>query len=68
VGVQFGVDHFGRCLIGDEMGVGKTIQAISISYLFRKDWPIMIITPSSLRYTWRDEIMNWLPFIKEEDI
>jgi SNF2 family DNA or RNA helicase len=25
VGVQFGVDHFGRCLIGDEMGVGKTI-------------------------------------------
>ena len=50
------------------MGVGKTIQAISISYLFRKDWPILIITPSSLRYTWRDEIMNWLPFIKEEDI
>ena len=50
------------------MGVGKTIQAISISYLYRKDWPILIITPSSLRFTWRDEIMNWLPFIKEEDI
>ena len=25
VGVQFGVDHFGRCILGDEMGVGKTI-------------------------------------------
>jgi SNF2 family DNA or RNA helicase len=25
VGVQFGIDHFGRCLLGDEMGVGKTI-------------------------------------------
>lgn len=25
VGVQFGVDHFGRILLGDEMGVGKTI-------------------------------------------
>jgi hypothetical protein len=25
VGVQYGVDHFGRCMIGDEMGVGKTI-------------------------------------------
>jgi SNF2 family DNA or RNA helicase len=34
VGVQFGVDHFGRIILGDEMGVGKTIQAISIAYLF----------------------------------
>ena len=68
VGVQYGIDHFGRCLLGDEMGVGKTIQAIAISYLYRRDWPILIITPSSLRFTWRDELMNWLQFIKEEDI
>ena len=25
VGVQFCIDHFGRCMLGDEMGVGKTI-------------------------------------------
>jgi len=25
VGVQYGVDHFGRIILGDEMGVGKTI-------------------------------------------
>ena len=25
VGVQFGIDHHGRCILGDEMGVGKTI-------------------------------------------
>jgi len=68
VGIQFGVDRFGRILIGDEMGVGKTVQAISISYLFLKDWPLLIITPSSLRFTWRDELMHWLPFLKEEDI
>ena len=29
VGVQFGIDHFGRIILGDEMGVGKTIQAHS---------------------------------------
>lgn len=51
------------------MGVGKTIQAITISYLYIRDWPVLIITPSSLRFTWRDEIMNWLAnIIKEEDI
>lgn len=50
VGVQYGVDHFGRCLIGDEMGVGKTIQAIAIAYLYRRDWPVVVICPSSLRF------------------
>jgi len=34
VGVQYGIDHFARILLGDEMGVGKTIQAISIAYLY----------------------------------
>ena len=68
VGIQFGIDKFGRVLIGDEMGVGKTIQAICISYLYRKDWPVIVICPSSLRFNWRDEFMNWLTFMREEDI
>jgi SWI/SNF-related matrix-associated actin-dependent regulator 1 of chromatin subfamily A len=50
------------------MGVGKTIQAISIAYLYRKDWPLLIICPSSLRLTWRDEIMTWTKIIQEEQI
>ena len=54
------MDHFGRVLLGDEMGVGKTIQAIAVSWLYRKDWPVIIIVPSSLRYAWRDEIYKWL--------
>jgi SWI/SNF-related matrix-associated actin-dependent regulator of chromatin subfamily A-like protein 1 len=66
VGVQFGIDRFGRVLIGDEMGVGKTIQAISIAYLYRNDWPLLVICPSSLRLTWRDEIMNWIKLPEEE--
>jgi SWI/SNF-related matrix-associated actin-dependent regulator 1 of chromatin subfamily A len=50
------------------MGVGKTIQAIAIAYLYRKDWPLVIICPSSLRLIWRDEILNWCKVIKEEQI
>lgn len=30
------------------MGVGKTIQAIGITYLYKGDWPLFIVTPSSL--------------------
>jgi SNF2 family DNA or RNA helicase len=45
------------------MRVGKTIQAISIAYLYRKDWPLMVICPSSLRFTWRDEILNCIKCI-----
>lgn len=29
-GIQFGLKNYGRILLADEMGVGKTIQAIAI--------------------------------------
>lgn len=47
------------------MGVGKTLQALGIAYLFKNDWPLLIISPSTLRLTWRDEILKWLPIKKE---
>jgi len=68
VGVQFGVDHFGRILLGDEMGVGKTIQAIAIAYLYKRDWPILIITPSSLKFSWRDELLTWIDTLRPDQI
>jgi SNF2 family DNA or RNA helicase len=30
-GVRFGLARAGRCLIADEMGVGKTLQAIALA-------------------------------------
>lgn len=42
------------------MGVGKTIQAIATCFLYRRDWPVLCIVPSSLRLSWRDEIYKWL--------
>jgi SNF2 family DNA or RNA helicase len=45
------------------MGVGKTIQAIAICYLYRQDWPVLIIVPSSLKLVWKEEIFRWLDFL-----
>jgi SWI/SNF-related matrix-associated actin-dependent regulator of chromatin subfamily A-like protein 1 len=42
------------------MGVGKTIQALAICEIYKRDWPVVIICPSALRYTWREEIMKWM--------
>ena len=67
-GIEFGIKNNGRCLIADEMGVGKTIQAISIAKIYEEDWPFLIVTPSSLRYNWRDEIRRWLDDVMEHDI
>eukprot|EP01022_Parablepharisma_sp_SALTPOND_P029228 TRINITY_DN728_c0_g1_i12.p1 TRINITY_DN728_c0_g1~~TRINITY_DN728_c0_g1_i12.p1 ORF type:complete len:603 (-),score=97.59 TRINITY_DN728_c0_g1_i12:519-2327(-) len=50
------------------MGVGKTVQALAISYLYREDWPLLILAPSSLKLLWRDEIVKWLPMIPKDEI
>jgi SNF2 family DNA or RNA helicase len=50
------------------MGVGKTVQAICIAYLYKNDWPMLIVTPASLKFIWRDEILKWLPSIRSSDI
>ena len=34
-GVLFGLTHNGRALIADEMGVGKTLQAIALSTCYQ---------------------------------
>lgn len=65
-GVEFGLSRFGRVLLGDEMGVGKTIQALAICYIYKQDWPLLIIAPSSLRYTWKDEITKWIPSLNSK--
>ena len=61
-GVRFGVEHHCRFLLADEMGVGKTIQAIALCYLYREDWPVLIVCPGSMKYLWKGEIQTWLGF------
>jgi SWI/SNF-related matrix-associated actin-dependent regulator 1 of chromatin subfamily A len=56
-----------KCYIADEMGTGKTFQSLATCKYFQETWPVLILCPSSLRYTWRSEITNWLG-IPETDI
>jgi len=62
-GVSFSIRHDGRVLIADDMGLGKTIQAICVASYYRTEWPLLVITPSSLRITWQQAFIKWLPSV-----
>ncbi|XP_065853070.1 uncharacterized protein [Euphorbia lathyris] len=59
-GVRFVLQHGGRALLADEMGLGKTLQAIAVAACLRDFWPVLILTPSSLRLHWASMIQQWL--------
>ncbi|NXQ97357.1 SMAL1 protein, partial [Sagittarius serpentarius] len=60
-GVNFAILRRGRLLLADDMGLGKTIQAICIAAYYRKEWPLLVVTPSSVRFTWAEAFHRWLP-------
>ncbi|WOL10504.1 SWI/SNF-related matrix-associated actin-dependent regulator of chromatin [Canna indica] len=59
-GVRFVLQHGGRALLADEMGLGKTLQAIAVASCIRDAWPVLVVTPSSLRLQWASMIQQWL--------
>ncbi|CAI9108217.1 OLC1v1007770C1 [Oldenlandia corymbosa var. corymbosa] len=59
-GVRFVLQHGGRALLADEMGLGKTLQAIAVASCIREEWPVLVLTPSSLRLHWAAMIQEWL--------
>lgn len=44
----------GRCLLGDQPGVGKTLSAIS--YAVKNKLKTLVVCPASLKLNWRNEI------------
>lgn len=50
-----------RCLLGDEMGLGKSAQALMS---VPKNSPIMIICRAGIKYNWVSEINKWRPDLK----
>ena len=60
-GVAFAVAHGGKVLIADEMGVGKSRQALALLAVYRWEWPCVIICPSSLKVIFH---LPFGPFIR----
>ncbi|CBY20066.1 unnamed protein product [Oikopleura dioica] len=66
-----GVDQIirrgGKAILADEMGLGKTIQALALAAHYRKDWPLLIVAPSSVKFNWLIELSNWIGEIVSKD-
>jgi SWI/SNF-related matrix-associated actin-dependent regulator 1 of chromatin subfamily A len=58
-GVDFILRKEGRGFIADEMGLGKTIQSIACMSAYSDEWPVLVVTPSSARYHWQAEFVQW---------
>ena len=67
-GVKFALSRNGRCLLADQMGVGKTIQALAIGAAYLHEGPLLIIAPASLRLTWARECERWIPELRPKNL
>lgn len=49
-----------RCFIADQMGLGKTVQALA-SVFAENTFPTLVVCPASLKTNWERETRKWLP-------
>jgi SNF2 family DNA or RNA helicase len=47
-------------LLGDELGVGKTVQALVYMHLLRL-FPVFIVCPNSVKHHWAIRVNAWVP-------
>lgn len=57
-GVNFCIQRGMRALIGDEMGIGKTAQAIAAAEAIDAK-RVVVICPANARFVWQAEIEGW---------
>ena len=57
-GIRYAI-QYNKVLIGDQPGLGKTIQAVGVANYFGFK-NILVVCPASLRLNWEKEIKNWL--------
>jgi len=68
-GLKFIKDTLGRCILGFQMGLGKSLTALSFCELYPIE-SVLIVCPAFLRNNWYEEIMKWSDKFKiiESDI
>lgn len=57
-GIQFALNR-SNTLFGDQMGLGKTIEAIGVCNVDENANSILIICPASLKINWQREFQKW---------
>ncbi|KAI6174901.1 putative SMARCAL1-like protein [Aphelenchoides bicaudatus] len=62
-GVAYGLQRNGKVMIADEMGLGKSLQALAIARAYPSEWPLLIVCPSSVKYSWKQQIQQFLPHV-----
>ena len=75
-GVEFALRRCGgRVLLGDEMGLGKSLQALAIAAAYSGNrtggdsaWPLLIVCPTSMRDVWLALVEKWLPFVPPAEL
>jgi SWI/SNF-related matrix-associated actin-dependent regulator 1 of chromatin subfamily A len=58
-GIQFLLEHEGA-LLADEMGVGKTVQAIGVINADPSISSVLIVCPATMKLVWKQELEKWL--------
>jgi len=58
-GIEFIEGTDGNCIIADDMGVGKTAQAVSWLRIRKDVKKVIIVCPSFIRIKWQRELLEW---------
>ncbi|KAI9261074.1 P-loop containing nucleoside triphosphate hydrolase protein [Sporodiniella umbellata] len=65
-GVRKAIENKGRLLVANEGGIGKIPESLAIAYAYCKEWPVLVVCPSVLLHTWKEEIENFFGFDDDE--
>jgi len=67
--INFATLNNGRLYIADDMGTGKSLTSFCVAFMYKFEWPLLIVCPSALQFQWQQEILNWFfPIITQLDI